>query len=131
MIASWKTRALAGYYLAAPLFLAIDLLFDAPIRAAAIPDRSLRYGYYALTLLCGLVAYLRPRAAPLVGMSECSINLLLLVLGVMMPIFEAPARAAAGEALEVGMSTSMLVNFLLSGAVLAISFRWHERELRS
>ncbi len=127
--AAWRERALEGYYLAAPLFAVLDVVFDAPVRAAAIPDRRLRYAYYAATLACGVACHLRPRLAPHIGIGESSVNLLLLVLGVMLPIVQAPMVMLEGGTVDAGLDAAGLVNFALSGTVLVASFHWSRRSL--
>ena len=129
LAARWRARALEVYYLASPLFAVIDIVLDAPVRAAAIPDRQLRYAYYAATLACGVLCHLRPRLAPYIGIGESSVNLLLLVLGVMLPIVQAPMVMLEGGTVEAGLDAVGLVNFALSGTVLVASFHWSRHAL--
>ena len=121
---------MAIYYLATPLFLVLDLAYDAPLRAAAIPEGALRNAYYAATLACGVLCYLKPAIAPLIGIVESALNLLLLLSSVVLPIVQAPGLILRGEDIEVGLGAADLANFLISGTVLIASIHWQLRALR-
>ncbi len=116
-----------AYYLATPLFFLADVVMGLSIRVSALGDPGLRYLYYAFALGCGIVARTKPRAAPFVGIAESSLNVLLLVLSIMLPVFQLPA----GEAVTAPISGLGLANFALSGTILVASFHLHQAAILS
>ncbi len=115
-----------GYYLATPLFGLLDFALGASVRVAAVASPGWRLLYYALAFASGLLMRWRPRWTPFVGLAESSINIFLLVLGVLFPIFAAPARMAEGLDPGVAFGVSRLINVFLSGSVLVLSFYRHQ-----
>ncbi len=90
-------RLIEAYYLATPLFFLVDIFLSFPIRVSALADPGLRYLYYAFALGCGVASRVRPKVGPYVGLAESSLNILLLVLSVMLPIAQLPDLVFAGE----------------------------------
>lgn len=123
------TGLMQAYYLATPLFFVADLAFSLPIRVAALADPGLRYLYYAFALGCGVAARARPRAAPYLGLAESSLNILLLILAIMLPILQLPDRVFAGEPMVAPLSGLTLANFILSGTVLVAAFHVHQADI--
>lgn len=111
-----------AYYLATPLFWVLDVALHAPIRAAALPDPGWRLAYYLFATGCGILARWRPRLTPFIGLAESSVNLLLLLLSVLLPIFTLPARVAEGAEVSLPFGPAQLINVCLSGFILLISF---------
>ena len=100
-----------------------------PIRVSALADPGLRYLYYAFALGCGVASRVRPKVGPYVGLAESSLNILLLVLSVMLPIAQLPDLVFAGESLPAPLSGLTLANFVLSGGILVVSFHVHQARL--
>lgn len=119
-------RIVEAYYLATPLFFLGDLIFDAPVRAAAFQTAAWRYAYYVLLLGLGLLCRFRPRLAPLVGMGESAANLLLLILSIMLPIWGMADLVLADEPVTGAPTVAQLVNFVLAGGMAIISFKQNE-----
>jgi hypothetical protein len=119
-------RLVEAYYLATPLFFFGDLVLGLSIRVSALGDPGLRYLYYGFALGCGVWARARPKVAPYVGIAESSLNVLLLVLSIMLPIYQLPDRIFAGEAVTAPISGLRLANFALSGTILVASFHIHQ-----
>jgi len=122
-------RILEGYYLATPLFLLADLYLSTPIRVAALGDSPWRWPYYAFAFGCGFVCHFRPSLAPVVGMTESSLNLFLLLLGILLPVWGLPDAFLAGEPLRGPFDQVSVVNFILSGAVFITAFHRSRRAL--
>ena len=120
------TRFLQGYYLGTPVFIILDLAFNAPIRVSFIDSLWLRGLYYLVCVVCGLVCYMRPASAPWIGIGESSINLLLLILSVMIPIYNVAEAAAVGGEIVVPYTTSTMINVLICGSVLIFTFHRSE-----
>ena len=125
-----RSRLLEAYYLLTPAFLAYDLMVGASIRVSAIPTPELRYAYYAGIFGLGFLVRKRPRTGPFVGIAESSLNLLLLILSVLLPIWGAADAAAAGTPLDGAVITrEKLLNVLITGPVLVIAFKQNEAAL--
>ena len=123
-------RLIEAYYLATPLFFLVDVFLSFPIRVSALADPGLRYLYYAFALGCGVASRVRPKVGPYVGLAESSLNILLLVLSVMLPIVQLPDRVFAGEiSLPAPISGLTLANFVLSGGILVASFHVHQARI--
>ena len=118
---SW-IRALLAFYLATPAFAVADLVFHLPLRVA-LPGDGARLGYYAAVTLLGLLCWRHPRATPWVGMAESATNLVILMLGVLLPLWDAPAVVAAGGALPgPELLLARVTNLAVGGAVMVVSF---------
>ena len=122
-----NTRLLRAYYLATPVFGVVDAVVGVNIRIAALPDPALRTAYYVFAFGCGLLCRWRPRLTPAVGMAESSLNVLLLVLSIMLPIWELTETVLTDAPFVV--PAVPLGNFILSGSVLVASFHLHHAAL--
>ena len=127
-VARW-IRVLEGYYLATPLFVLVDLYLSAPIRVAALAGSSWRWPYYAFAFACGILCHVRPAVAPAVGLVESSLNLLLLFLGILLPIWGLPDAVLSGAPVRGPFDEVGVVNFLVSGAVFISVFHRSRRAL--
>lgn len=125
------TGTLTLYYLATPLFAAADIFLGEPVRVAALGAQGWRYAYYGVAFVLGLLCWARPRLAPLVGITESSVNLLLLLLSVLLPIWNLPGDVAAGGEAELGFGAARVWNVAIVGAALILSFKRSERELHA
>ena len=92
------------------------------VRAAGIPRFDLRLLYYAFCLGCAALCQWRPGVSPLVGMAESVVNLFLLLLSVMLPIFNAVDAVTTGAPVASPMDAGKLINVMLSGTMLVFSF---------
>ncbi len=121
-------RLILAYYLATPLFLLIDLIWAAPLRVAFIQTDSTRYAYYAFCFLCGLMMWRKPTLGPWLGIFECTINLTLVFLSILLPIWSAPDTIAAGGGLP-NFGLARITNAMLSGTMLVAGFHARQAEL--
>lgn len=124
-----RANLLRLYYLATPAFAALDVALGATFRAAGIESLTWRLVYYAFAFGCWLAIRQRPHWTPFVGIGESSVNLLLLLLSVLGPIFAAPAMVAEGGMPDLSFGIWRILNFFLSGAILVLSFQGHQNEL--
>ena len=122
-------RLLKAFYLATPAFVAVDLFLGVPLRVAALASPGLRYAYYAFSMGCGVATHVRPRVAPFVGLFESSVNLTMLVLSIMLPIFALSDRVFTDEALSLPFTPAMLGNVVISGTALIASFHIHQGKI--
>lgn len=116
------SRLLSLYYLATPLFAALDVITGVNVRTAAFGDSPLRWLYYAGSFGCGLVAVWRPAVAPLVAMIESAANILLLMLSILLPIWSFLDNAETAVAAPRLLTGPALANVVISGGVLVVSF---------
>ncbi|MGH9319700.1 MAG: hypothetical protein ACRD21_15120 [Vicinamibacteria bacterium] len=126
-------RLVRFYYWLTPAFWAADVLLGANLRTAALDGHpAWKVTYYLFCLACGVALWLRPGWTKLVGMTEASVNVFVIILGAMLPYFQLIDRLAAGEtaidASPFGIEKS--VSLVLSGAVCVISFRMHANGLQ-
>ena len=112
----------AAYLLATPAFLIADMEFGMPFRVAALEGSDYRFLYYAGATLLGVVSRLRPALAPWAGMAESSVNLLLLLLAILLPIWNLPDAVLNGSSVESPLDMTGLSNAMLSGSVLLYGF---------
>ena len=124
-----RASLFAVYYLATPLFVVADLLLGVNIRVAALSDAGSRSAYYLFAFACGVLCHWRPRMTPVIGIVESSLNVLLLVLSIMLPLLELQEAVFADEPWVVPFSAMSLGNFILSGTVLVASFHLHMASL--
>jgi len=127
MMLSTLQRVIGWYYLLTPMFLVADLFFGVAVRVSLVEPR-LRYLYYLVCFGAGILGRLVPRFAPMIGLVESSLNLALLMVGIMLPVFLAP-----GLDPEVGQMVvangERLGNFLLAGGMLILGFQASRRGL--
>ena len=119
-------RLVRLYYLATPLFMVIDLLWQAPLRVAFLPDRGVRFAYYGLCLGIGVLMRIRPHTTPLLGILETTVNFVLVLLSILWPIYSAAGVVENGM-LPPLLTLPQLMNAALSGAMLAVTF--HAQQL--
>ena len=112
------------YYLATPTFIVMDAVFGANIRVAALEHYPfLKYAYYLVCIGCGVVMRVEPRLSPVTALIESSVNIFLLVLGLLAPYYHLISQLSSERMVEADVITSQLVtNFIISGTVWGISF---------
>jgi len=116
-------RWIQGYYLASPLFFLIGLWWGVEIRVTFIPDPGQRFIYYLVLSALGLLAHFRPRSAPWVALGESSLNLLLIILWILLPIYT--LADGVMESGDIGVPYTpgqVLVNGLLAGGFFLLGF---------
>lgn len=115
-------RWIQGYYLASPLFFLVGLWWGFEVRVTFIPDAGYRFSYYLLLSVLGLLAHFRPRSAPWVALGESALNLFLIILWILLPVY---TLADAWDLAEVGVpytAAEVLVNGLLAGSFFVLGF---------
>lgn len=125
-----------GYYLASPLFLLMGLWWGLEIRVVFIPDPGPRFLYYLALSALGLLAHYRPFAAPWVALGESTLNLLLIVLWILLPVYGlsdavlGPEPLPASVDLDLPYTTGqVLVNGLLAGSFFLVGFYKAQEEV--
>jgi hypothetical protein len=116
----------ALYYWLTPIFWILDGAFGWNVRAAALEgEPGLKLLYYLFCLGCGGAIWLWPAVTRIVGLTEASVNILLLVLGVLLPYFRLIDQLAASQAIVEPLRFGPLeaLSFLFAGAIWVISLR--------
>lgn len=125
--------AVALYYWLTPLFWILDEAFGWNVRAAALEgEPGLKLLYYLFCLGCAGAIWLWPAATSVVGLTEASVNIFVLVLGVFLPYLRMIDLLAAGGTVAEPPRFGPLevLSFLLAGGILVASFRLRASELR-
>jgi len=124
-----RARLVQWYFALTPVFAVADLAFGLSIRAGGIPGAEWRAAYYAFAGGCWLLMRRKPGWTPAIGIGESSVNLFLLLYGVLGPIFSLPAAVAEGADVYLPFGPEQLVNLMLSGTVIILSFHRHQAKL--
>ena len=116
-------RWIQGYYLASPVFFLVGLWWGMEIRVTFIPDPGPRFVYYLALTGLGLLAHFRPTVAPWVALGESALNLLLIMLWILVPIYSLAESAMETGATGVPYTPGqVLVNGLLAGCFFLLGF---------
>jgi hypothetical protein len=109
------------YYLSTPVFFLLHFGFDVNLRIS-IPGAAdaWLYAYYALCFLASLVAFRNAVTGALFSLLESSVNILLLLLSVLMPIYTVGHTSESFVTAAFGVPE--LLHFLIAGSILLISF---------
>lgn len=108
------------YYASTVAFALLDWLAGANVRAAGLADYpGMRIAYYALCVICALVVRLAPPWSAPVTLAESTVNIVMLILSVLMPLYTfdeetAPALSAAYP--------QIVANFLIAGTAATVAF---------
>ena len=118
-----STRLLQFYYLATPLFIFVGWLFEMNIRVT-IPggSDSQYYIYYGICLVASVLTLKSDLLAALIALLECSVNILLLLLSVLWPLYHLGDQITEGNNGAFVFGTAELVHFGIAGTILAIAF---------
>jgi hypothetical protein len=122
------SSVLRNYYLATPLFFLLDYYVHIRLRVA-LPGAPAYY-YYLYYLLCfvaGFVLFKHALLGALFSLLESSINLLLLLLTVFVPVVK--LKQWQEQAITYHFGVVELLHFMLVGAILLIGF-YHNPLLR-
>lgn len=122
-------RLFEWFYIITPVFAVVDWVWGVPARAAGIPSPAWRAGYYVLLIGCGLLCRRVPEAGPFVGVVESSVNLLLLLLAVLLPIWSAAEGAPPVNGDPTFLGPGVWLNLLISGPLLILAIKSNERAI--
>jgi hypothetical protein len=111
---------LQGYY-AATLLFALGDAFGWSLRVVALDGHpSLKSGYYALCLAAAAVSWGRPALIRPIALVESSINIALLLSGLLLSYLGSIDAVAAGA--PPLLTPRQLLNFAISAAALTFAF---------
>jgi hypothetical protein len=124
-------RLIQGYYLGSPLFWLVGLFWGYELRTTFLTDPVQRLMYYTFISGLGLLAYFRPGVGPWVALGESSLNLVLLILGILLPIYGLADQALSGGPIGLPYSAGeVLMNGALAGTFFLLGFYRAQAELR-
>jgi len=110
------------YYFASVIFLLIDWLAGANVRAVGFAAHpTLRMVYYLACLLCGMVVRLLPAWSAPVTLAESTVNITALMISVLTPLYtfdvEHPSRPLVAF-------PQLVINFMISGTAALVA--WYQ-----
>jgi hypothetical protein len=114
----------AWFLLATPAFALLDLAGGPALRVAGVAGTGPRQGYYLILVILGVFMLRAPRLAPWLGMGESVVNLFLVLLSILLPIWTLPEVVGSGAGPEEAdlLTPARLVNAVLAGGVFIWSF---------
>ena len=117
-----KNELIRFYYFITPLFFAVDLLFGINLRVSVPIGENEAFYYFYITacFILGSFVFKSPVSSAWFGLAESSVNILLLMLSVMLPIFKLAGDLDAAGSFTFG--TQELFHFLIAGSILILSF---------
>lgn len=117
-----KNGLIRLYYFVTPLFFAIDLIFGVNMRVSipGVEGDAFYYLYISACFILGSFVFKSPLSSSLFGLAESSINILLLILSVMLPIFNLAGNLDEMNTFSFGVEE--ILHFLIAGSVLLLSF---------
>jgi hypothetical protein len=119
------------YYFLTPIFVLLEYAAGVNIRLQTPWENGLFDAAYYLT--CFTAAFIpvgSSAMAAFFALIECSVNILLLLLSVMLPIAGASEKLLNGEAVEFEFGPLQITHFVLVGGMLIWVFHSNENLLR-
>ena len=118
-----KSSIISHYYLCTPLFFIMDFYLGMNIRAVGLMDHpGWRTAYYGFCFLCWLLIWKKPSFTSWVGIGESVLNLLLLIIGLLMPYFSFIADIDAVENASQVITVQGVINFFIAGMICLHSY---------
>ena len=120
-------HAIRGYYLATPVFLLLEFVFDLDLRVSPfIGDPRWRLVYYVLCFGCMTIILLKPALLVAVGLFECSLNIVVLFVGAALT-WMFPFIPESPDEIEIFFrenpaTLTSVVNFLIVGGMWIVCF---------
>ena len=114
------------YYILTPLFLITELIWGVRVRVPLIlASADLRYGYYGVCFVCGVLCYFRRKLIPVVAVVESTINIALLCSGFYLTSVNSMLDFAEGKIDEIpeALTYKGILGFLLALVVWTIAFK--------
>ena len=126
---NYKNSLIRWYFYITPLFILLDYFWGFNIRISALDSEpTYKYLYYGLCILCGVLMYILPNYSAITALFECSINVMLLILILILPyarIITTVTEDAMGadfKALQESFSVDSIINIFILVLFIQISF---------
>ncbi len=115
------------YYLVTPAFILLDYFGGISVRVAVLDGMPVYKNlYYGFCILCGVTVYLLPQWSPVVALFESPVNLLITILGLVLPYVERIKQSddilTTGWSPALGLSTEYVTNLLLAAGIATFAF---------
>ncbi len=123
-LAALAPRLLRGYYLLTPGFMLFDFALHWNVRLSSLQNfPEIRVFYYLACIGVGCL-YWRGGAtkAALAGLIECSVNVFLLVLSVMLPMWSLLDTVRVGQPAASPYTPHFIVNLMISSVFFLTAF---------
>ena len=116
-------QLISAYYIATPVFFVIELLWGISFRVPFfLTEPIVRYGYYAICLICGIVCYFRPKTTPVIALVESTINVILLFVGYWKAVVGSITVVAERESIPAILTLKGVLSFVVPASVWVVSF---------
>ncbi len=120
-----RLTLLPAYYLGTPVFAMIEIVTGWTFRLHLPGDLpAIRYAYYAVCFIAGVIIYTRPLWRDAIGLGESSVNIALLIISIMIGYYTALDAAIAGDP-HGAVQPGSMVNMVLSATIFAMSYFRH------
>ena len=122
------------YYLVTPAFILLDYFGGISVRVAVLDGMPVYKNlYYGFCVLCGAAVYFLPEYAAVVALFESPVNLLITILGLVLPYFEKLKQfddiLSTSWTPVPDLSTQYVTNLLLAAGISAFAFLHANRAL--
>jgi hypothetical protein len=115
------------YYLVTPAFILLDYFGGISVRVAVLDGMPVYKNlYYGFCVLCGVAVYFLPEYAAIVALFESPVNLLVTILGIVVPYFERLKQfddiLSTNWTPVPDFSTEYITNLLLAAGISSFAF---------
>ncbi len=119
-----RDHYLKAYYFSTPVLWLIDILWGVNVRAAGFDSLPLlKHFYFGLCILCAIAIWRLPQWSWLISLSESSVNVLSLIVGMLGPYYK--FIGSVSEEVPVmsnPLTPHVIMNFVFAGTAACISF---------
>jgi len=123
---SARHKILSFFYLGTPVFVLLDYFFEINFRVAALGGSaswsSYKWLYLGVCFLIGVIGLKSQLLQAKLSLLECSVNILLLCLGVFFNIGSYVDETLVGADVQFEFGLFEIFNLLLSGGIFLITF---------
>lgn len=116
-----KFSTLRIYYLVTPVFFVLQYFFEINLRLVIPGDsENIIIVYYIICFAASFIVFKNMIVGSIFALIESSVNIFLLLLSVMLPIFNTGNIEPGTTSIKFGVSE--IIHFMLVGSVLIYSF---------
>jgi hypothetical protein len=130
MNSEYRSYIARWYFYITPVFILLDYFLGVNVRVSALEGMPVYKNlYYGFCIFCGVIMFVFPRWSAVVAMFESSVNAFMIAFGIFVPYLRAitvltdDVLNADWEALGASLSFQSIVNFMIVGSCLILTFR--------